>query len=925
MLFFEPTDTRGYVSKRLTGQFSLRNALKRLLENTHLTFEVTESHVVFVRPDQRSQTATKQPNSQPSLTIEEVSIIGHLVTGSRIPRTEISKSTPIDFISQEELRRSGAQTLSDFIRFIPAVSGNSTSTAVANGGDGTSTITLRGLPANNTLVLINGQRAVFDGLAGESVDLNAIPTSAVARVEILKDGASAIYGTDAIAGVVNIILKEEYDGFRAEQYYGQSNLSDLETQNTALQWGKSNSSSGFITGLNYYDQAGLFSRDRDVSRSADGRRQGGIDRRSSSTPNARISLSDGRVVTFDDDAGNLLDGLQPDDFRDATPEDLFNFREFTSSISPSERWGAFFNGYTNISDEYKLTASAIYSKTDATITLAPTPITTAFLSSPITLSATNAFNIFNQDLADVRRRVIELGPRLQRNRSESFRLSSAIDYTSNAFHWNLNAYWSKSIAEQSLSNLLNEERARQALGPLDECNLPCTPLDLLSPSGSISDSQLEFVRAQNKVNGFSVLSGANFAIGGELTQFSSGALQGVFGGEVRHEESVLNPVVNTTNIGGVLSTATQGRRTIVEFYSEIHIPLLSEQPFAKSLNAELAFRFSNYSDFGENLSPKFSIHYQPATDLTLRSSYSRGFRAPSIDELFRDGELTQAFIEDPCARAENVDRFTGCTQQSDPLRTQFLTEFTGDENLQPEESENFSLGVVWIPDAIEKLELSVDTFLIKQTNVIDANPQNIVNLNAEQRGFSGFVERDQNGEITRVTAPFINIGERDVQGLDVVLHKQFPKFNLGVSVNATRLFKFTSTDDNGEREINLAGRFVDAASEGNGALPEWKANTGFNWRPGKLNVTYTLHYVSSLIEDVPNSRGAQRKISSWITQDIQASYSLSSNQESSITLGVDNLFDRQPPFSASAFNDNIDSRTFDLIGRFYYIKVAYAF
>ena len=260
-------------------------------------------------------------------------------------RNEINGFAPVEILTATELSLSGAQALSDQLKFVPIISGNSTSTAVSNGGDGTATVTLRGLPASNTLVLLNDHRVASNGFGGDAVDLNTIPAAAIERIEILKDGASAIYGSDAIAGVVNVILHKEFEGLQLETYYGETSKGDNDTITTNLIWGGKNDRGSFMLAASYFDQSGFNSRDRAFSNNADGRAFGGRDKRSSATPEARITLN-GDTFTLEDGAN----GTSIDDFRPATSEDLFNFLEFTSSLTPSQRSSVYLNGAYQLTD-----------------------------------------------------------------------------------------------------------------------------------------------------------------------------------------------------------------------------------------------------------------------------------------------------------------------------------------------------------------------------------------------------------------------------------------------------------------------------------------------------------------------------------------------------------------------------------------------
>jgi iron complex outermembrane receptor protein len=468
--------------------------------------------------------------------IEELYVYGNHVTGSRIKRSHLQGVAPVDVLSSPDIELSGAQTLGELLRYVPAVSGNATSTAISNGGDGTATVTLRGLPASSTLVLINGRRVANDGLAGESVDLNSIAPAAVERIEILKDGASAIYGSDAIAGVVNIIMKKDFYGFLAEHFYGTSQEGDGETETTTIQYGTGFKHGSLFLSASHFDQQEIKARDRKVSRDADGRSRGGADLRSSATPNARVTLPDGDTVIRDSESGN---------YRPVTADDLFNFPDFTSSLVPSER--DFF--YANISYDFteQLTGSieASYTDTSAEAQLAPTPIFTAFEQEPIPVAADNIYNPFNTRIDDLRRRLVELPSRRQQNKSDVTRISAVVEGLHQGWSWELYHSYSKSEAKESLSDLVNADNLRRGLGPADECRGPvidgCVPVNLFGPAGSIDAQQLEFLRVPGKVKGESELKIYSLTGTRELWELPYGVVDFAFGLEYRDESTEKKP------------------------------------------------------------------------------------------------------------------------------------------------------------------------------------------------------------------------------------------------------------------------------------------------------------------------------------------------------------------------------------------------
>ena len=929
-IVFSKRLTRNMEAPPVTGSLSNEAALNRLLADSGLGWELVDDQVIAIYAidcaaddscPSPGGTVEKYPLFEPG--IEETFIYGTTVTGSRIKRTAYDNAAPVDVFSAPDIELSGAQTLGELLKFVPAVSGNSLSTAIANGGDGTSSVTLRGLPASNTLVLINGRRVANNGLAGESVDLNSIPPAAVERIEILKDGASAIYGSDAIAGVVNVIMRRDFTGFLAETYYGETHEGDLSTQTHTLQYGAMIPRGSVFFSATLFDQDPIYSRDRNVSRSADTRRLGGSDERSSATPDSRITLPNGETLIA------TASGYRP-----ATDEDLFNFQSFTTAIVPLKRnslYGSFeYDLTSNITSSIELS----YLETEATAELAPTPIFAAFEQVPIVVAADNIYNAFGLELSDVRRRLVELPDRTQHNESQVSRFGAILEGQTNQWFWDVGYNWSRSEASQLTRNLVNADNLRRGVGPASACQGQaidgCVAINLVGSAGSITPDQVDYLRAKGEVSGYSSLSSFSGNVSGRPFELPHGHLDMAIGIEIRNESTSKKPdalLANTGTIGGTNFEATRGDRDIVEVYAEAILPLWTSPGGQHKFDIEAALRHSDYSDFGETTNPRIGLRLHLGKGLMLRGTYAEGFRAPSLNELFEGNTEEQAFINDPCSQPQNVGVLPGCGQLADPTRNQFLTIRGGNPDLKPETAESWSAGVVWSPSKITGLTLSADIFQIEQENVVSASAQFIVSQNARFGEFQENVERDAMGNLTLVKANNINVGRRRVRGADLSLKYHLPKQPWGqLSMTGTSAYigEYLARLDPGAPEFDLAGSFRDEASEGLGGIPEWKAQLGLRWKKNRWRGSYDAHYISSMDEVVPGT-DSTRRIDSWLIHDLQLSYTFNVLQGLRASLGVDNVFDEEAPLATSAFNDNIDGRTHELKGRYWYTKLSQQF
>ncbi len=850
--------------------------------------------------------------------VEEIVVSERALTGSRLRNPNWQGSSQVDIIERPEIDRSGAQGLDKLLRYIPAVSGNSTSTLISNGGDGSASVTLRGLPASNTLVLLNGRRVNADASGAGSVDLNSLPLALVKRVEILKDGASALYGSDAVAGVVNVITRRDIDGVHIDTYFGASGEGDHETQHTALLAGRRFANGQVTIGASYYDQNELASRDRSLSSSSDDRLRGGIDKRSSATAPARVVLGSDALIL----SSPSLDGSDASHFRLATDEDRFEYRSATSSIVPSRRWSGFADLRTFVAD-WELFTEILVSHNTSSTRFAPAPLFTGFETIALPLAADQAFNPFGVEIDDIRRRMVELGDRIQSNDSRSRRVVAGAQGNIEGVDVEILASSNRTRARQEMRGGLNAFNTQAALS--GDCALPCVPLNLFGPAGSVDEDMVAFIRADATTHSRSSSRALTLNLDTRAWQLPAGTIELAAGAEYREERLRVSPDALTAS-GGTLGAAnigpTNGDRTIWEVYAEAYVPLLRGADDRTLLDMQLAGRISHYSDFGRATNPRIAFRLRPTPTVTLRASYAHGFRSPTLKQLFGGTVVSFQFLNDPCAAAGSG--LPGCTGQSDSTLTQVLTRIGGDAGLKPETSRSLNVGISWTAaGTFEGLTASLDAWRIRQRNVVDSSAQYIINENARSGRFGDRVPRNSSGNITNVDASLLNIGTRDVSGIDLSIAYRLRHRSLGqldFAFNAAHIARFADRFDPDSPTLDQAGLFTDEASGGNGALPDLKANLGLRWSHRNWSAAYTLHFVNSLEERVPIA-GTRRTIGSWTTQDIQASYGGPATADIRVTIGLDNAFDAAPPFAAAAFNDSYDARTYDITGRFWYLRL----
>ncbi len=894
----------------VSGEYATDDALRTLLGDACLTSNrvAVNTYRITAECERQSKGEVAVPAAARSpYHYEEVTVLASPVTGSRLRNPRIGDHRQVDIMSRAEIELSGATSLGGLLRYLPAVAGNSTSTLISNGGDGTATVTLRGLPASNTLVLLNGRRANASGLGASAVDLNSIPLGWVERIEIFKGGASAIYGTDAIAGVVNVILRDDVDGLVASSTLASSSHGDRTTASVDLLLGQWSDQAQWTVGLSAFDQGELWSRDRVLSASSDDRPKGGIDKRSSATVPSRFFVGNEPLI-FDDDG-----------FRPATIEDRYDYRQHTASIVPLRRYALYGSTDHDIGTMATFYARGLMTKTEATNTLAPTPLFTAFEDVPIEVIA-SPVNPFDQPIFDLRRRFAELPPRRQRNVSLTSRFLFGLQgSTASNWSWDLALSLQSTRSRERMDNLLDGDHVEQALGA--RCVLPCVPLNLFGPLGSISDDMLGFVGTSSFVTGESQLREFSATIEGQPFSLPTGAVEIAAGASVRHERLTIDPDdPDLRPIGGIRTGRVSGSRSAYEIFAEALFPLVRDAR-TFDLDLHLATRVAQYDGFDTTTAPGFTLVFRPSSELLARFAIARGFRAPSLKQLFNSSSTSFEQLNDPCSVAENVTRYVGCARQSDPALSQFLTMKVGSPDLNAETATTTTIGITWQPRA--EIQASLDLFRIRARDIIEVNPQYIVNANAKLGRFSERIERNDLGNIAFVRAEAINIGRRDILGAD--LQGEYRTSVLGGTmdwvVNATYLSHFRDRLTPETDWVDQAGTFRDQASSGNGALPHWKVNVGWRWRTETLLVAHTVHYVGSIAEEIPAGYGT-RTIRPWLVHDIQARLFGAQSKWVDVSFGVDNVFDKAPPFAAAAFNDSYDARTYDITGRFLYLRLS---
>lgn len=865
-----------------------------------------------------------------------------VVTGSRLAQKHLTDAAPVTVLSRTDIDVTGATSVGELLRELPSA-GASASESAGRGNNGSATVALRGLSAVNTLVLINGRRVLSNNPNG-TVDLNSIPFDAIERVEVLQDGASAVYGSDAIAGVVNLIMRTDYDGLTLRGSYGESSRGDLPNRDLSLTFGRDFTDGNFVFNASWNKAGGNVIADRPVSRDPDWRALGGR--------NFRDPLPPYVVVTGLDpnDPGReliLREGVQQadslDDFRDFifpgtdTPldsgNDGINYWEYESSAVDIERFNLWFSGTLDLTEQVSTFVEASYNNRESYGFLAPNYFGSVF-GEPVTLSANNDYNPFGVDL-DVARTIIEqldypdTKARINDVTADTYRLVTGLQGEFNGWNWDV-AYNHQQLNQFNYGGY-NRVMAwiRQAAGDSDACraaNNGCVPINLLGAPGTITREMLDFISEDTFTDITSSLDAITVNAVGKIFEMPNGDVNLAIGAEYRTEEFDQNSQNRNQFIEqGTTSDAHPPERKVSEVYMETSLPLLYDLPLMQSLDLDLAVRFSHYNDFGDTTNPKVGLKWQMTDAVLLRASWGTGFRAPNFTEAY--SPQTRGFqpVNDPCL-GPDFAAYPACNGV--PATTTSSGAFVvrgGNPDLGPEEAENLTMGVVWRPDFLSGLAMTLDYYQIDKDGIIGtANIDYVIEQNALLGLFPDRVMRDAGNAVFEVIVTRDNLLEQEVRGYDLGVEYATEQTDYGIFSGRLDLtyidsYKQSPAPDQPavERVGSYSGEF--------GTLAEYRWNARINWSLANFDASTVFRYV----DDVTNLGsllvdGERLQTSDYLQTDLQLAYNFD-NIETTLTFGVENVFDEMPPWLEGNYFNGFDEGTFHSRGRFFYTRLEKSF
>ncbi|CAH1553380.1 TonB-dependent receptor plug domain-containing protein [Vibrio rotiferianus] len=832
------------------------------------------------------------------------------VTGSRISRVDAEAPQPVVVFDKSDIENSGATSIAEFLQESPTLLGpgattqNETLTQVA----GSASADYRGFGQDAVLVLLNGRRLPNNPVAATFVDLNQLPTAAVERVEILNDGASAIYGSDAISGVINIITKTSFDGLTVTANQGVTSESDGEKTTFSIVGGKTfENESNLMVSVDYFKQGTIEASDRSYSSSAV---YGDEDGRSAYGYPASVFKSDWSEAMAPSDCAP--ENTVPSSNAASGTECLYDFASDYQLVPETERWGVF-SVYTHpLSDNLTASLQTRYNHSKTITSNAPAP---GFLSVEVTQDFLDAGYLdgFSTppavgDTVYVARRWIEFGKREKENTNETIEVIASLDGYAESIEVEWQAEFGHAIArakQVGINGQLFESQMTQGVASGD-----INPFD---PSQNSAATVAKYQQAPVR-KGEEKITFSSLRANGEFTDEVSWAS----GIESRFIEYYDRVSENYTDIIGGAASSSEGTRfNAAAYFETVYIP-------TDELELGAAARYDYYNDFGTAVTGKLSAGYRPIDTLLLRGSVGTGFKAPDMKNLYLsqsegvlkavDTKRCDAAANDPTSTPEQIEQ--ACKKyEVDSVSG-------GNPDLDPEKSIAINVGFAW--EIIEDLSITTDYWNIKVDDKITSiGVQEIINNEGQ---YGDLISRDdQSGRITQVTDILQNVAKEQGQGLDIsiryLLDTDFGEFKTDVS--AAHLISF-------ERSKGISDTMCEEA--GTYGEPKWKGSAGVAWVYNNFNAFTRVNYIGEY-KDNGTGRNSDscgykdpdsvKTIDAYTTVDLRTGYDF--QQGTTVNFGIKNVFDEAPPFTSEEtwpwYNQSLSSP----FGRYFYLEASHSF
>jgi outer membrane receptor protein involved in Fe transport len=927
-------------------------------------------------PTAGAATAADQGPSADDATLQEV-----VVTGSRIRRVDTETANSVTVIDAKAIQDSGYQTVGDIIQRLPSVSGNGTSPAVNNGGGfGESTIDLRGLDAKRTLILVDGRRQGIVG-ASDATDVNQIPVNMIDHIEVLTEGAGAIYGSDAVGGVVNFITRKDTDGLELNADYGKTTHADGAQHGFNLLFGKQIDNFHVEVGGAYFQQKGVYAADRSYSKYAlylYGGTYGAYKGGSSRTPTGRIFLPANNAYGCDSVTRiTSASGASPADYRCFTDPDHYNYQPFNLLTTPVERTQAFSRVSYDINDYATAYANFTFNHTHSNAEEAALPFDSQ--ADDVVISKNNIYNPFGIDFGGLTTgnpnaewRLTGLGDRVLVADTNTVVANVGVKGKTGLGDWTYDANlgYSDLTYSQSNNGYFLKSAFQAALGPsfllngVPTCGTPtdiiasCTPYDIFNQQSAAANAALKSIAVDVVDQDYYQYKSAELDFNGTVVPLPAGDMKAAVGFAYhglanQFVESALAtsspPLYLTCLVSNEQCTSpTTGSYFSREEYLEVFAPLLKDLPGVKALDLDAGVRHSQYSIFGSTTKAEFKVEYRPYQDLLVRGTFAQVFRAPTIEDLYAPPANTSVTFVDPCNGltaakvAANPNLALAC--QGVPRDGTFVEpngQITGlqdgNPDLKPEQGHVWTAGFVFDPSFVKGLSVNATYWNYKLDDVIttlDANYSigQCVTTGKYCNLVTRYTTGASAGDIEVFQEPTSNLASLTTDGVDFGINytlKQTFLGSFGFQLNVTDTMSYLYTAAAGAAPIQVDGTY----NRQFGNFARYRGLAAVTWAGWNFESLITAQYIHHLLLDDPAASGVTATGAPYpplyvgSTMYWNASVGYNFPTKTKLLLSMQNIFDKQPPilYQNNVTNANTDVNTYDTLGRRFLISLSQKF
>jgi len=924
--------------------------------------------------------------AQDAAADEEVASESIIVTGSRIARPDLEAPSPVTTVSSEQFDLTGTVTVETLLNELPQLIPGNTRTSNNQGGEDFSTLDLRGLGPERTLILVDGERVPASSTSGV-VDIGTIPAGLISRVDVVTGGASAVYGSDAIAGVVNFVLKDDYQGLELTSQYGLSEEGDGATFNVqGLIGGNFAEGRGNMTFFaSYFTRDAVSQNDRDITRLASvlvyndagtddeaddqirvakhlelisgsnndylyasggsGTPPWGSISSNSANPFRLLSTNPATSARFGSantdcnpaTAGVAVNGgnLSFNDANQLTPSatgglcafadrstgsSRYNFNPVNFLVTPYRRFTLASTARYEINDNITLKTVANYTDSEQTVNLAPTPATGIVVpyNSPLIpadLAAALASRANPTAPFTMARRFSETGPREGIYNSKTATLRGTLSGSlTEKFRWDATVSYGNTSATVYANGNINLTAVKQGLNGCPTGALPgCVPINIFG-ANTLTPTMLNFVRINTKETREFEQVRAAANITGDLFELPGGPVAVALGVEARTDRgnALVDDAQRTGNIYGFNAVQDQkGSITVKEAYGELRIPVITDTPFFYDLSIEAGARYSDYSTIGGLFNWKVGGQWAPTSWVKFRGIYNKAARAPSVVELFQNGDQGFPSYTDPCNQVGRTAQALAICQRQAPAvdfagfiqnNSQVQAFAFGNDALSEEKAETFTVGTVLTPDVgLGRFSATVDYYDIKIDNLIAAFGAgfflNGCYVQNDPEACARINRNTATGQIDAVNTATGNQGTRKTSGVDIGLNWVLPLEEIGLGGGRLRFNEvFTWVNHYLLDTTEFAGKSSGGAG---GAVPEFKSTLTVGYDTDSFTAQVRWNYLSSVEEDWGLALNPKTPALSYF--DLSLSQKIGDNFQ--LTGVVQNALGAKPKRTPNGFND----------------------